>query len=134
MEFVNFGIGGLLPTVSTGAGCTVQDGYTLLAILGGCWCISRFTMGLLSDRLSGINSMVGTMVLIIVLMSTIFIPFTTTSATLLYVFSALWGLFSGSFYALSPVSVGKTYEPRDYARYYSMYSHQYFPTAILTVK
>ncbi|SCO86364.1 related to monocarboxylate transporter 2 [Fusarium oxysporum] len=118
MEFVNCGIGSLLPAISTGAGFTAQDGYTLFAIMGGCSCISRLVMGLLSDRLGGINSMVGTLVLIVILMSAVLIPFSTTSAPLLYVFSALWGLMVGSFYALSPVIVGNTCEPKDYARYY----------------
>ncbi|KAJ4151828.1 hypothetical protein NW765_013357 [Fusarium oxysporum] len=86
--------------------------------MGGCSCISRLVMGLLSDRLGGINSMVGTLVLIVILMSAVLIPFSTTSAALLYVFSALWGLMAGSFYALSPVIVGNTCEPKDYARYY----------------
>ncbi|KAF4961789.1 hypothetical protein FSARC_10085 [Fusarium sarcochroum] len=118
IEFVVFGIGGLLPTISIGAGFTAEDGYTLLAILGACSCVGRFTMGILGDRLGGLNSMIGMMVLIIIFMSTIFIPFSTTSAPLLYTFSALWGFCSGSFYALSPVCTGKTCEPKDYARYY----------------
>ncbi|KAJ4251046.1 hypothetical protein NW762_011696 [Fusarium torreyae] len=118
IEFVVFGIGGLLPTISTGAGFTAEDGYTLLAILGACSCVGRFTMGILGDRLGGLNSMIGMMILIIIFMSTIFIPFSTTSAPLLYTFSALWGYCSGSFYALSPVCTGKTCEPKDYARYY----------------
>ncbi|KAF4995266.1 hypothetical protein FGRMN_5231 [Fusarium graminum] len=118
IEFVVFGIGGLLPTISTGAGFSAEDGYTLLAILGACSCTGRFTMGLLGDRLGGVNSMIGVMVLIIILMSIIFIPFSTTSAPLLYTFSALWGFCSGSFYTLSPICTGKTCEPKDYARYY----------------
>ncbi|KAM0468753.1 hypothetical protein ACHAP7_010537 [Fusarium lateritium] len=118
IEFVVFGIGGLLPTISIGAGFSAEDGYTLLAILGACSCVGRFTMGLLGDRLGGVNSMISVMVLIIIFMSTIFIPFITTSAPLLYTFTALWGFCSGSFYVLSPVCTGKTCEPKDYARYY----------------
>ncbi|KAF4463212.1 monocarboxylate transporter 2 [Fusarium albosuccineum] len=94
IEFVVFGIGGLLPTISVGAGFTAEDGFGAL------------------------NSMVSVMVLIMVFMATIFIPFSTTSAPLLYAFSALWGFCSGAFYALSPVCTGKTCEPKDYARYY----------------
>ncbi|KAM5346245.1 hypothetical protein ACJ41O_009250 [Fusarium nematophilum] len=118
VEFVVFGIGGLLPTISTGAGFTAEDGYTLLSILGACSCLGRFMMGVLGDRFGALNSMVSVMALTIVLMATIFIPFSTTSAPLLYTFSALWGFCSGSFYALSPVCTGKTCEPKDYARYY----------------
>ncbi|KAH7235518.1 major facilitator superfamily domain-containing protein [Fusarium tricinctum] len=118
IEFVVFGIGGLLPTISAGAGFSAEDGYTLLAILGACSCVGRLTMGLLGDRLGAVNSMISVMVLIVVFMSTIFIPFSTTSAPLLYTFTALWGFCSGSFYVLSPVCTGKTCEPKDYARYY----------------
>ncbi|KAH7153582.1 major facilitator superfamily domain-containing protein [Dactylonectria macrodidyma] len=118
VEFVVFGIGGLLPTISTGAGFSAEDGYTLLSILGACSCLGRFTIGLVGDRLGALNTMLCTMYLIIVFMSTIFIPFATTSAPLLYTFSALWGFCSGAFYALSPVCTGKTCEPKDYARYY----------------
>jgi hypothetical protein len=46
--------------------------------------------------------MVTTMVIIVILMASLFIPFATSSATLLYIFTALWGYFSGSFYVLSP--------------------------------
>ncbi|KAF4439182.1 hypothetical protein F53441_12646 [Fusarium austroafricanum] len=118
IEFVVFGIGGLLPIISIGAGFKAEDGYTLPAILGACSFVGRCTMGLLGDRLGGINSMIGLMVFIIILMSTIFIPFSTTSAPFLYAFSALWGLCSGSFYSLSPVCSGKTCDPKDYARFY----------------
>ncbi|KAJ4316006.1 hypothetical protein N0V84_008070 [Fusarium piperis] len=118
IEFVVFGIGGLLPTISIGAGFTAEDGYTLLSILGACSCIGRFSMGFIGDRFGALNSMLAVMILTIVFMATIFIPFSTTSAPLLYTFSALWGYCSGSFYALSPVCTGKTCEPKDYARYY----------------
>ncbi|KAF4953023.1 hypothetical protein FGADI_6293 [Fusarium gaditjirri] len=118
MEFVNCGIGCLLPAMATGAGLTSQDGYTLFAIMGGCSCISRVVIGPLSDRVGGINSMVGTLVLTTASICAFLIPFRTTSAPLLYVFSAIWGLLGGSFYALSPVIVGNTCEQKDYARFY----------------
>lgn len=102
VEFVVFGIGGLLPTISAGAGFTAEDGYTLLSVLGACSCVGRFSMGFIGDRLGPFNSMIMAMVLTIVFMSTIFIPFSTTSAPLLYTFSGLWGFCSGAFYALSP--------------------------------
>ncbi|KPM39571.1 hypothetical protein AK830_g7011 [Neonectria ditissima] len=117
-EFVVFGIGGLLPTISTGAGFSAEDGYTLLSILGACSCLGRFTLSLVGHRLGPLNSMLVVMVLTVVLMATVLIPFSTTSAPMLYVFSALWGFCSGSFYALSPVCIGKTCEVKDYARYY----------------
>jgi hypothetical protein len=51
---------------------------------------------------------VSTMLLIVILLSTVFIPFSTTSAPLMYVFTALWGYCSGSFYVLSPCEFSPT--------------------------
>ncbi|KAF4994231.1 hypothetical protein FDECE_13170 [Fusarium decemcellulare] len=118
VEFVVYGIGGLLPTIATGAGFSTKDGYMLLSILGACSCVGRFSIGFVGDKVGPFNAMVTTMVIIIIFMSTIFIPFSTTSGPLLYTFTALWGYCSGSFYVLSPVCTGKTCEPKDYARYF----------------
>ncbi|KAF4417498.1 monocarboxylate transporter 2 [Fusarium acutatum] len=118
MEFVNCGIGGLLPAISASVGFTAQDGFILLSVIGGASCISRLIIGISSDRLGGINTMVGTMVLMALLMSTIFIPFTKSGRPLLYAFAAFWGLLSGSFYTVAPICVGKTCDPKDYARYF----------------
>ncbi|UPK95265.1 hypothetical protein LCI18_006200 [Fusarium solani-melongenae] len=118
VEFVVYGIGGLLPTISAGAGFSTEDGYMLISILGACSCVGRFSTGFIGDKVGPFNAMVTTMVIIVILMASLFIPFATSSATLLYIFTALWGYFSGSFYVLSPVCTGKTCEPKDYARYF----------------
>ncbi|RBR03053.1 hypothetical protein FVER53590_01682 [Fusarium verticillioides] len=118
MEFVNSGIAGLLPAISATVGFTAQDGFILLSVIGGTSCISRLIIGYSSDRLGGMNTMVGTMVLMALLKSAIFIPFTSHGRSLLYAFAAFWGLLSGSFYAVAPICVGKTCDPKDYARYY----------------
>ncbi|KAF5687996.1 monocarboxylate transporter [Fusarium denticulatum] len=118
MEFVNSGISGLLPAISANVGFTAHDGFILLSVIGGTSCVSRLIMGISSDRLGGMNTMVGTMVLMAVLKSAIFIPFTTHDRLLLYAFAAFWGLLSGSFYTVAPICVGKTCDPKDYARYY----------------
>ncbi|KAI6753951.1 hypothetical protein HG530_013127 [Fusarium avenaceum] len=108
VEFVNYGISGLLPTIATGAGFSIEDGYTLLSILGACSCLGRFSIGFVGDKVGPFNAVVSTMLVIVILLSTIFIPFSTTSAPLMYVFTALWGYCSGSFYVLSPLCTGKT--------------------------
>ncbi|CAJ0551445.1 Ff.00g113750.m01.CDS01 [Fusarium sp. VM40] len=118
VEFVNYGISGLLPTIATGAGFSVEDGYTLLSILGACSCLGRFSIGFVGDKVGPFNAVVSTMLVIVILLSTVFIPFSTTSAPLMYVFTALWGYCSGSFYVLSPLCTGKTCKPNDYARYF----------------
>lgn len=102
VEFVVYGIGGLLPTISAGAGFSTEDGYMLISILGACSCVGRFSTGFIGDKVGPFNAMVTTMVIIVILMASLFIPFATSSATLLYIFTALWGYFSGSFYVLSP--------------------------------
>ncbi|KAM0237004.1 hypothetical protein ACHAP5_009200, partial [Fusarium lateritium] len=102
VEFVNYGISGLLPTIATGAGFSVEDGYTLLSILGACSCLGRLSIGFIGDKVGPFNAVVSTMLVIVILLSTVLIPFGTTSATLMYVFTALWGYCSGSFYVLSP--------------------------------
>ncbi|KAM5386481.1 hypothetical protein ACJZ2D_000444 [Fusarium nematophilum] len=126
VEFVVYGIGGLLPTISTGTGFSTEDGYMLLSILGACSCLGRFSIGFVGDKVGPFNTMVSTMVVIIILMASIFIPFSTTSGTLLYTFTALWGYCSGAFYVLSPVCTGKTCEPKDYARYFG----EFLPASI----
>jgi MFS family permease len=108
VEFVNYGISGLLPTIATGAGFSVEDGYTLLSILGACSCLGRFSVGFVGDKVGPFNAVVSTMLVIIILLSTVFIPFSTTSAPLMYVFTALWGYCSGSFYVLSPCELSLT--------------------------
>ncbi|KAI1035190.1 hypothetical protein LB504_005825 [Fusarium proliferatum] len=118
VEFVNYGISGLLPTIARGAGFSTQDGYTLLSILGACSCLGRFSIGFVGDKVGPFNAMITTMLVILVFISSIFIPFSTTSAPLMYTFTALWGYCSGSFYVLSPLCTGKTCEPQDYARYF----------------
>ncbi|KAF5702814.1 monocarboxylate transporter [Fusarium globosum] len=118
VEFVNYGISGLLPTIARGAGFSTEDGYTLLSILGVCSCLGRFSIGFVGDKVGPFNAMITTMLVILVFISSIFIPFSTTSAPLMYTFTALWGYCSGSFYVLSPLCTGKTCEPQDYARYF----------------
>ncbi|KAF5626191.1 monocarboxylate transporter 2 [Fusarium sp. NRRL 52700] len=118
VEFVNYGISGLLPTIARGAGFSTEDGYTLLSILGACSCLGRFSIGFVGDKVGPFNAMITTMFVILVFISSIFVPFSTTSAPLMYTFTALWGYCSGSFYVLSPLCTGKTCEPQDYARYF----------------
>jgi MFS family permease len=102
VEFVNYGISGLLPTIARGAGFSTEDGYTLLSILGACSCLGRFSIGFVGDKVGPFNAMIATMLVILVFISSVFIPFSTTSAPLMYTFTALWGYCSGSFYVLSP--------------------------------
>ncbi|KAM0346269.1 hypothetical protein ACHAPU_005696 [Fusarium lateritium] len=61
VEFVNYGIGGLLPTIAIGAGFSTEDGYTLLSILGACSCLGRPSIGFVGDKVGSFNVMISTM-------------------------------------------------------------------------
>ncbi|KPM38504.1 hypothetical protein AK830_g8071 [Neonectria ditissima] len=118
LEFVIFGIGALLPTIATGAGFSPEDGFVLLAIIGSTSCIGRIVPGIVGDRVGPFNVIITMMAITIVFMGTMFVPFGTTSASVLYAFSALWGVGSGSFLSITPVCLGKTCEPKEYGTYY----------------
>ncbi|KAK7397641.1 hypothetical protein QQX98_012996 [Neonectria punicea] len=118
LEFVIFGIGALLPTIATGAGFSPEDGFVLLAIIGSTSCIGRIVPGIIGDRVGPFNVIITMMAITIVFMGTLFVPFGTTSASVLYAFSALWGVGSGSFLSITPVCLGKTCEAKEYGTYY----------------
>lgn len=101
LEFVIFGISGLLPTVAISAGFTPGNGYTLLSIVGGASCIGRIIPGLLGDIVGHFNVFLVMIATTIVMMSAVFVPF-GTSKPALYAFAALWGFGSGSFLSIAP--------------------------------
>lgn len=102
LEFAIFSIAGLLPSISTRAGFTAEDGYTLLAVIGASSCFGRIIPGLIGDRVGHFNVLLIMMTLTIVFMGAMFVPFGTTSAPILYAFSAIWGFGSGSFLSITP--------------------------------
>ncbi|KAM5353980.1 hypothetical protein ACJ41O_000630 [Fusarium nematophilum] len=118
LEFAIFSIAGLLPSISTRAGFTAEDGYTLLAIIGSASCFGRIIPGLMGDRVGHFNVLLISMFFTIIFMGAMFVPFGTTSAPVLYAFSAIWGFGSGSFLSITPVCMGKTCEAKDYGRFY----------------
>ncbi|KAH7140810.1 major facilitator superfamily domain-containing protein [Dactylonectria macrodidyma] len=118
LEFVIFGIGSLLPTIATGAGFSPEDGFLLLAIIGGTSIVGRILPGVLGDRVGHFNVLLAMLGITIVFMGTMFVPFGTTSAPVLYAFSTLWGFGSGSFLSVTPVCLGKTCEAKEYGTYY----------------
>ncbi|KAK1691094.1 major facilitator superfamily transporter [Colletotrichum godetiae] len=103
LEFVLFGITGLLPTFAIAAGFPSNIGFSLVAILNGTSCFGRIMTGVI-----GIT---------IVFTGVVFVPFGTKHIGALYAFAALWGYGSGSFLSSTPVCLGKTCEPKDYGRY-----------------
>lgn len=101
LEFVIMGISGLLPTVATSAGFSPEDGFILLAVLGACSVPGRIFPGIVGDKVGHFNVLLLMILLSIILMGTLFVPF-TKNAKMLYAFSGLWGFCSGSFLSITP--------------------------------
>ncbi|KAJ0159433.1 putative transporter MCH4 [Colletotrichum tanaceti] len=117
LEFVVFGITGLLPTFAIASGFGPDVGYSLVAILNGTSCLGRIMTGIIGDRLGHLNILLTMIGVSIVFTGVVFVPFGTKHIGALYAFAALWGYGSGSFLSSTPVCVGKTCEPKDYGRY-----------------
>ncbi|KAF4125988.1 solute carrier family 16, member [Geosmithia morbida] len=117
IQFVISGISGLLPVIATGAGLTVESGYTLLSIVGGASAFGRVIPGTVGDRVGHFNVLLVMTAVSFILLVVMFVPFGSNSRVL-YAFSALWGFCSGSFLSILPVCVSKTCEAKEYGRYY----------------
>ncbi|KAH7230390.1 riboflavin transporter MCH5 [Fusarium solani] len=122
LDFVIFGITGMLPTIVSWSGFPVSAGYTMVAVLNGASCVGRVLPGLIGDRFGHYNVLIGMIIVTIICTGVILVPFGSTDIVALYVFSGLWGLGSGSFVSLGSVCIGKTCEARDYGRYYGALS------------
>jgi MFS family permease len=101
-EFVIFSISGLLPSISTRVGFTPENGYTLLAIVGAGSTFGRVIPGFIGDKYGHFNILLISSVFTIIFMGALLVPFGTKSATVLYVWSAIWGFGSGSFLSITP--------------------------------
>ncbi|KAF9869710.1 hypothetical protein CkaCkLH20_12753 [Colletotrichum karsti] len=117
LEFVLFGITGLLPTFAIAAGFPSDTGFSLIAVLNGCSCIGRITSGLAGDRFGHLNVILFMILFTVTCTSVVLVPFGTKHIGALYAFSALWGIGSGAFLSIPPVCISKTCEPKDYGRY-----------------
>lgn len=102
MEFVVYGISGLLPTYAIVAGFSPETGYTLVALANGCGCLGRIITGLCGDHFGHFNVLLLNVVFTLVFMATIFVPFASRSLGALYAFAAFWGFGSGAFLSLTP--------------------------------
>ncbi|KAF3354352.1 hypothetical protein VdG1_07817 [Verticillium dahliae VDG1] len=118
LEFVIFGVTGILPTLVTWAGFPAETGYNLIAIMNGFSFVGRLLPGAVGDRLGHLNVLLVMIVFTFVSTGVTLLPFGARHIEALYAFSACWGLGSGSFLSLVPVCMGKTCEPKDYGRFY----------------
>ncbi|KAL0936108.1 MFS monocarboxylate [Colletotrichum truncatum] len=117
LEFVLFGITGLLPTFAIAAGFPSNVGFSLIAILNGCSCLGRIASGIAGDRFGHLNVLLFMIIFTVIFTTVVLVPFGTKYIGALYTFSALWGFGSGSFLSITPVCLGKICEPKDYGRY-----------------
>ncbi|KAM0324412.1 hypothetical protein ACHAQA_008194 [Verticillium albo-atrum] len=118
LEFVIFGVTGILPTLVTWAGFPAETGYNLIAIMNGFSCLGRLLPGMAGDRVGHFNVLLVMIIFTFVTTGVTLLPFGARHIEALYTFSACWGLGSGSFLSLVPVCMGKTCEPKDYGRFY----------------
>lgn len=102
LQFVLFGITGILPTFAVKAGFGSNAGFNLIAILNGMSCFGRIITGVIGDRVGHINILLMMISIAVVFMGVILVPFGTKHVSALYTFTALWGYTSGSFLSICP--------------------------------
>jgi MFS family permease len=102
LEFIMFGISGILPTIVHSSGFPESAGYIMIAILNGASCFGRIIPGLMGDRLGHFNMLIIMAIVTFVGTAATMLPFGSTHIEALYVFSGLWGFGSGSFLSLTP--------------------------------
>lgn len=102
VDFVVFGISGLLPTLATFIGFSAETGYTLVAVLNGACILGRLVSGYVADRQGPFNIVVVMILFSSVSIAVTIIPFGTKHIEALYAFAIVWGIGSGSFLPLLP--------------------------------
>ncbi|KAF2130305.1 MFS general substrate transporter [Dothidotthia symphoricarpi CBS 119687] len=122
LEFAIFGISGLLLTFAVGAGFAPDADYTRITILNGCSCLGHILLGVVGDQFGHFDVIIAMTIATAVVTGALFVPFTTSSMSVLYAFATLWGFGSGSWLSIMPVCVGKTCDPKEYGRCYGTYS------------
>ncbi|PLB39762.1 MCT family MFS transporter [Aspergillus candidus] len=104
LELEVFALIGLYPTYVAKQGFSTSASVYTLVVLNVCSCIGRLLAGRIADRYGRLNVLI---ILISAAVITIFVILYPFSHHLpaLYLFSALYGLFSGSFISLAPVCI-----------------------------
>ena len=118
LEFVIFGVSGVLPTFSLLAGNANETGFNLIAIISGVSCVGRIVSGFVGDRIGHCNLLFLNTVVTAGLVAATLLPFGTTHAGALYAFAVIWGMSAGCTSVLVSTCLGKMCEPKDYGRYY----------------
>ncbi|KAF7617338.1 hypothetical protein AFLA_005379 [Aspergillus flavus NRRL3357] len=95
---------GLFPTYVTKQGFNTSASVYTLVVLNVCSCIGRLIAGRIADRYGRLNVLIILIFSAVLTMFAILYPF-SGHLSALYVFSALYGLCSGSFISLAPVCI-----------------------------
>ena len=129
-EICLFGTLGLLPTYASIAGFPASTGFNLIAVLNGASCLGRILPGFVSDKLGPFNVLLIMLFYTLFFMLVLWLPFGVSNLGVLYAFSALFGVGTGSWMALTPVCIGQLCEAEEFGRYYGTL---YFVVSLATL-
>ncbi|KAF7595655.1 hypothetical protein BBP40_005403 [Aspergillus hancockii] len=104
LELEVFALIGLFPTYVAKQGFSTSAGVYTLVVLNVCSCIGRLIAGRVADRYGRLNVLILLISTAVLVIFAILYPFSHYLPAL-YVFSALYGLCSGSFISLAPVCI-----------------------------
>ncbi|KAF5862294.1 hypothetical protein ETB97_011818 [Aspergillus alliaceus] len=104
LELEVFALIGLYPTYVAKLGYSASVGVYTLVVLNVCSCIGRLIAGRVADRYGRLNVLIVLILSAVLSIFVILFPFSHHMPAL-YIFSALYGLCSGSFISLAPVCI-----------------------------
>jgi MFS family permease len=114
-EVVLFGALGILPTYATYRTTFPPDtGFYIISVLNASSCFGRIIPGYISDRLGRFNTLLASVLFVLVLEVVLWLPFGHSSLAGLYVFSALFGFGTGCWMALTPACIGQLCEAESF--------------------
>ncbi|KAL4938533.1 hypothetical protein BDV06DRAFT_231699 [Aspergillus oleicola] len=117
-EFIIFGCAALLPTYVRFVGMPSTTQFFSLTVLNSTSLLGRVLPGLLADIIGRFNILTILVLLTLIVMSTIWLPFGSSSESTLYAVVAIFGFSSGGWLSLAPVCAGQLCSTEEYGRYY----------------
>ncbi|SCU87172.1 LAME_0D09054g1_1 [Lachancea meyersii CBS 8951] len=117
------------PSYALSTGVSESTSYTLITIINVAGILGRAS-GYLADRFVGRMMIITISLLVMTLLSLVmWLPFGHT-LNVLYVFSAIYGVFCSSILSLTPIAVGQICSIEEFGRRYSMI---YLMTALMSL-
>ncbi|EED13426.1 monocarboxylate permease, putative [Talaromyces stipitatus ATCC 10500] len=104
LELQYFSLLGMYPTFITTLGFSTNTSIYLIVIMNICGMIGRLVAGRIADGYGRLNTLNIVVVLTVIWLFALLYPF-QTSLPILYIFSCMYGLTSGSFISLAPVCI-----------------------------